>query len=484
MVPKEKEILKLSSLWESIDDCLIETDLKGIVLGWNPGAENLYGYKSKSIIGKSISILIAENKKNEFTQIIRKVRKSEKVHYIETERIDKNKNIKNVAITIIPIKNDREKIIGISSVTRDITLRMRLYKQLNESEKKYKVLIEQLFDGIALIKTNGNMVIWNSKLVEQLGYTEKEIAFVNFHDIILDEVKKMIAPENIINNLSKTFHISSKLIRKNTSLFPAEISIQILENEFVMFIIRDISEKKAAEEMHEKLINRLLITQNILKNLSKQMIQVQESERRNIARELHDEIGQTLTAIKIDIINALNTIASAEVKEKLKVTIQLVEDTLNNVREMSLNLRPSILDDLGLIPAVRWFLDRQTQRTKINAKLMTRAIDAKLPPEIEITCYRIIQEAVTNIVKHSKAKNMWVDIFVRQNALHLSISDDGIGFDVYSARENAIGGYSIGILSMQERAELVGGWLDIFSKSDEGTKIRAIFPFKQTIKIF
>ncbi|MHB9013771.1 MAG: sensor histidine kinase, partial [Ignavibacteriaceae bacterium] len=261
--------------------------------------------------------------------------------------------------------------------------------------------------------------------------------------------------------------------------FPAEINISIFENGMIMYVIKDISERKAAEEMQEKLFNKLLEAQNIMKNLSRQLIQVQEQERRNIARELHDEIGQTLTAIKIDILNAIKFIRSLNALEHLNDSIKMVEETLNNVREMSLKLRPSILDDLGLIPAVRWFLVRQSERTGINAKVITKPLTERIPSEIQITCYRIIQEAVTNIIKHSNAKNMTVEINILSNELYLIISDDGIGYDVHSARKMATSGSSIGVLGMQERAEAVGGWLDIFSSPNKGTKIHAIFPLKQ-----
>jgi len=478
MNAKETQILKFSSFWESVDYCLIAADLNGIILAWNPGAEKIYGYKSKSMIGVSIFNLFAEGKADEYSKIIKKVKRNGKVFHYESERIGKNNIVKNVAITIIPIKDKCKNVIGIASVTRDITQRIKLFEKLNESEKKYKNLIEQLFSSFALVNNDGKIVTWNTKLLEQLGYSPKEVPKLNFNDFITDEVKKILTIAEINKSKMNTFQFSSEIKKKDGRLFPAEISIQVLEGNMLMFLIRDISERKAAEEFQEKLINRLVNTQNILKNLSKQMIQVQEIERRNIARELHDEIGQTLTAIKIDIVNSLNSTASEIIKDRLKDTIKLVEDTLNKVREMSLNLRPSILDDLGLIPALRWFLDGQMRRTNINAKLIAGTLSIKLPIEFEITCYRIVQEAVTNIIKHSNAKNMRVNIHIEQNELHLSISDDGIGFDVNSARENAVGGFSIGILNMQERAELVGGWLDIVSNIKEGTKIHAIFPLK------
>ncbi len=351
---------------------------------------------------------------------------------------------------------------------------------LRERELKYRTLIEQSFDGIALINHEGNIIIWNSRLLDMLGYSREDILHTNLKETFSGEVKELTERQNASHGSSRTLSFESRIIRKNGSHFPAEINIRLLENDMIMLAVRDITEKKAAEEMREKLFNKLIEAQNVMKTLSRKLIQVQEMERRNIARELHDEIGQTLTAIKIDIMNAMKNI-SADGQSQLKDTIQLVEGTLNNVRELSLQLRPSILDDLGLIPAVRWYIDRQVQRTGINAKVITKQPEIKLSAEFQIASYRIIQEAVNNIMKHSQAKNMAIEIDARENELHVTITDDGKGYDVIAARKNAAGGVSVGVLGMQERAELVGGWMDIYSKPGKGTTIHAIFPYRQNI---
>lgn len=349
---------------------------------------------------------------------------------------------------------------------------------LRDSEFKYRTLIEQSFDGIALINQFGTIIIWNSKLLEMLGYNREDILHTNLKETFSGEVKELTEGKVTSKDVSRTLSFESRIIRKNGTHFSAEINIRLLEKEMIMLALKDITEKKAAEEMREKLFNKLIEAQNVMKTLSRKLIEVQESERRNLARELHDEIGQTLTAIKIDIMNAMKHI-SEEGQEHLKDTIQLVEGTLNNVRELSLSLRPSILDDLGLIPAVRWYIDRQVQRTGINAKVITKQPDVKLPAEFQIASYRIIQEAVNNIIKHAQAKNMSIEIDARENELHVTISDDGMGYDVIAARKKAAGGVSIGVLGMQERAELVGGWMDIYSKPGKGTTIHAIFPYNQ-----
>ncbi len=241
-------------------------------------------------------------------------------------------------------------------------------------------------------------------------------------------------------------------------------------------IFSDITERKIAEEKQERLLDRLVEAQNLMKTLSRSLIKVQELERRNIARELHDEIGQSLTAIKIDMLNIMQNTKSTRILTRLKDSIQLVEESLNEVRELSLKLRPSILDDLGLLPAIRWYVDRQSQRSGIKGKVITKQIEETLSPELQITCYRIVQEAITNIIRHADAGSFTVEITKKSDDLHLWIIDDGIGYDVTSARKKAISGQSIGVLGMQERAELVGGWLDIYSTPKKGTKVYAILP--------
>ena len=288
-----------------------------------------------------------------------------------------------------------------------------------------------------------------------------------------DVYTQALSGKNLINDYSfidpKTKH--EKII-KSTG-----ISIE-LSNKMASAIVinTDITERKFAEEKQEKLLNRLVEAQDLMKTLSRSLIQVQEQERRNIARELHDEIGQSLTAIKIDMLNIMQYTRSAKIQDQLSDSIQLVEESLNEVRELSLKLRPSILDDLGLLPAIRWYVDRQSQRTGIKGKVITEQIEENLSPEIQITCYRIVQEAVTNIIKHANAGTFSVEFVKKSNDLHLWITDDGIGYNVSLARKKAISGQSTGVLGMQERAELIGGWLDIYSSPKKGTKVYAILP--------
>ena len=215
-----------------------------------------------------------------------------------------------------------------------------------------------------------------------------------------------------------------------------------------------------------------------LEALSRQLLTAQEAERRHIARELHDEIGQSLSMVKIDLQTLQKLPQAATLASHLRESVEIVERALQLVRDLSVELRPSLLDDLGLVPALRWFLDRLAQRGGFTARLRVPPLEARLAPELEIACFRIAQEALTNIVRYAQASRVEVDLQQRETELRLIIRDDGLGFDVSEALKRATHGTSLGLLSMQERALLVGGLVEIISTPDHGTEIQAHFPLK------
>jgi signal transduction histidine kinase len=212
-----------------------------------------------------------------------------------------------------------------------------------------------------------------------------------------------------------------------------------------------------------------------LQSLSKQLLEVQEAERRHIARELHDEIGQALTAVKVNLQAALRLRELSSLPPYLEESIGIVERTLQQVRNLSLDLRPSLLDDLGVVAALRWYIDRQAGRAGFQAQFIAEPPFLRLPPEIETTCFRVVQEALTNIVRHAQAEHVQVELKKIQDELELSIHDDGVGFDIRSVLERAAGDLSVGLFGMQERVQLAGGQIEIDSDLDLGTTIQVSF---------
>jgi signal transduction histidine kinase len=212
-----------------------------------------------------------------------------------------------------------------------------------------------------------------------------------------------------------------------------------------------------------------------LQTLSRELIQAQEAERRRLARELHDEIGQVLTAVKMNL-QAVQRADAPKPDGRLSESIGIVERALQQVRNLSLDLRPSLLDDLGLVAALRWYVDRQAGRAGFQGQFTADPGRVDVPPDLATACFRVAQEAVTNVIRHAKARTVHVGLRLTDGELQLTVRDDGAGFDVPQARRRASRGGSLGLLGMQERAQLVGGRMEIDSAPGRGTEVRVRFP--------
>jgi signal transduction histidine kinase/HAMP domain-containing protein len=215
---------------------------------------------------------------------------------------------------------------------------------------------------------------------------------------------------------------------------------------------------------------------NRLRSLSQQLIELQENERRHIARELHDEIGQAMTAVKVNLQAIARLAGTSPLTPHLEESISIIDRTIQQIRNLSLDLRPSLLDDLGIVSALRWYVDRQAQRAELEAEFTAFPQDMRFSPALETTCFRIVQEAITNVVRHAKANQVSVEIIQNGVELNVVVRDDGVGFDLNALQERTPHDTTLGLLGMRERVELVGGRLEILSEGAAGTQIRACLP--------
>jgi signal transduction histidine kinase len=218
--------------------------------------------------------------------------------------------------------------------------------------------------------------------------------------------------------------------------------------------------------------DRLQNHRNLLRAFSRRLVEVQEVERRHLARELHDEVGQALTAAKISLQSAMSD-AGAALTARLQETISILERLLGQVRQISINLRPSMLDDLGLVPALRALLDQQGSRASVTVRFSEKNVPEDLDAKIQTTCFRISQEAITNAMRHANATQIDVDLRFEKGKLRLLIRDNGSGFDVGSVRAQTAG---LGLIGIEERATLVGGRTKIVSSPNKGTTIGILLP--------
>jgi signal transduction histidine kinase len=222
---------------------------------------------------------------------------------------------------------------------------------------------------------------------------------------------------------------------------------------------------KAANEQREQ-----------LRALSAKLVEAQETERRAIARELHDEIGQVLTAVSTDLQAVQHSRKPETRATRLKDSIALVDDALTRVRDLALDLRPALLDDLGLVAALEWYIERQAERSGFEPGFIVDPPEMRLDPNLETTIFRVAQIALANVARYAQAKHVEVELHRRDSMLEMVIQDDGVGFDVPSALARAAQGESMGLLNMQERVRLAHGKLEIDSTPGHGTVIRVQFP--------
>jgi two-component system sensor histidine kinase UhpB len=355
-----------------------------------------------------------------------------------------------------------------------------------EARRRFRRLLESAPDAMILVAPDASIFVVNGQAERLFGYTR--------HELVRQPLTMLVPPalrETASRGIQAFFaeprmiHLGTEGapevigLRKDGREVPLQLTMSPLETEIGLFAIaaiRDLTERKEAERHREMLYEELRRGRERLAVLSTRLLAAQESERRTIARELHDEIGQALTAVSVNLQTLMAAPDAAERGEVLDESLTITQQTLRQVRNLSLDLRPSLLDDLGLGPALRWYLERQAQRLGCTISLDDNLGDVRYPAPIETTCFRVAQEAITNVARHSSAQEVRVTVRRDPAELRLEVEDDGAGFDVEAARERAARGQSLGLLGMEERAALAGGHIEIASRPGHGTRLVARFP--------
>jgi PAS domain S-box-containing protein len=241
-------------------------------------------------------------------------------------------------------------------------------------------------------------------------------------------------------------------------------------------IVREVCDQLAVALQNARLFEQVRAGAESVRRMSQQLLRAQEDERRLIARELHDEVGQSLTAALLNLQALVHLPDPIELPARLEDSMAQIERVLQQIRTLSLNLRPALLDDLGLVPALRWLVSRQAERAGFDAKFNVDLMDERFAADIETTCFRAVQEAITNIARYAQAQCVTIELLKRGTELCVSIRDDGVGFEVAAALQRAAQGHSMGLLSMQERVLLLGGQMRIESAPGQGTMIEMSLP--------
>ncbi len=419
--------------------------------------------------------------------------------------------IRWVSDSAFPVRNEKGEIYRVAGFAEDITERKRAEEALRQQAQ----LLRLSYDAIIVWQKDGGIEHWNRGAEQLYGFTESEVLGRITHELLKTippapwpEVEATMRKhgqwEGEVRHCAKDGREVTVLARHQLVLGTDGIE-RILETN------RDITDRKEMEEelrrsrddlemrvqeRTEELqaINEELRTENEerlrveielresenrLRELSTALLNAQESERKLIAQEIHDSMGASLTATKIKVESAISGMGEGnpQTKVALESVISIIQGTIDEARRIQMSLRPSVLDDLGILAAVNWFC-RQFEETysKIRIRKEIDIQEHEVPESLKIVIYRVLQEALNNIAKHSKALTALISLQKVQQAIQLVVRDSGQGFDleeVYSRRGTTKG---LGLSSMRERIELSGGFFSIESRKGTGTVIQATWP--------
>ena len=434
------------------------------------------------IIGQHISVVLGEDNFNKlFKSHIDECFKGKEIIYEEWLTLPKSGK-KFYEIAYYPYRSQRSEVTHVIIVQRDITERKRKEDELIASEIKYRRLFETSKEGLLLLDAaTGIAIDVNAFVIELLGFPEEKLLGKKLWE--LDFVKDIPESQNALKQVTEKSYIRYDELELLTSVKRRvkveffSITYSVNNDKVIQCHLWDITERKL---LQQELDFAMKQRAEDLRKFAQSIQLAQEEERKRISRELHDDICQRLTALKLHL-NIFEDSISKQKKisiKRIKTVKKEIDDSINEVRRISSNLRPSALDHFGLVTAMKLLCSEFEKLHSIAVKFETGIQTfQRFNPEVEIVLYRIAQEALTNSVKHSKTKNILLNLVEESELLMLTISDKGKGFNVqdYFKKTQKSNGH-FGLINMRERAELIGGKFFIESSLSKGTNVKVTIP--------
>jgi PAS domain S-box-containing protein len=457
---------RLAAIVESSDDAIISMNLDGIATSWNPGAERMYGYTESEVLGRSLDVIVPSELRTEEDDILRRLKAGQATEHNETIRITKAGQRRDVSLTISPVRNPGGDVVGGSMIGRDITDRKRIDALLRESEGRFRlvanaapVLIWMSGPDTLCTYFNDSWLLFTGRSLEQeLGNGWAEGVHADDRDACWATYEKAF-------NARQPFRMEYRLRRYDGEfrwILDNGVPRFHADGSFAGYIgsCMEITDRKFAEEA--------------LSDMGRRLIEAHEEERTWIARELHDDINQRIALLAVRLESLKRSIPKQQpvAIEQIEDLSQLASDLGSDVQALSRRLHSSKLEYLGIATAASSFCAELAERSDVAIDFRSEGIPKRLPQEIALCLFRVLQEALQNAVKHSGSRNVQVSLTSSSNQIELSVRDAGIGFDL----EEAVKGQGLGLISMRERLKLVQGELSIDTHSQRGTFVRVNVP--------
>ena len=484
---------RLAAIVESSEDAIISKDFNGIITSWNAGAERIFGYTEQEAVGKSITLIIPQELRSEEAQILKRLRAGVRIEHFETERVTKDKKRLTVSLTISPVRDASGKMVGASKTARDVTQSREVEMALRESEQRMRFSLEAANFGSWNWDVLTGKVQWSENMERIHGQSAGSFAgnFESFVQCIRKEDRSQVqeAIQRAMDGDGK-YHSEYRQVREDGTVGWMEARGRVIRDASgrpvrLMGVCMDISERKRAEEalkqaredLERRVTNRtveLERAQERLRALSGRLLRMQDDERRRIARELHDTAGQILVALSLNLVPLEQELAKrdSDLVKPVRESLGLVDELSRDLRTISHLLHPPLLDEAGLPSALRWYVEGFSERSKVRVELHLAEDLGRLPAECETAIFRMVQECLTNIHRHSESSTAAISITHDAQAIKVEIRDQGKGMPTPIPRAG------VGIQGMGERIRQLGGSLEIES-GVQGTSVVAILPAKR-----
>jgi PAS domain S-box-containing protein len=505
----ERNASLLAAIVNSSDDVIVSKNLDGIITSWNKGAERTFGYTASEAIGKHITLIIPAERLAEENEILRRLRRGERVDHFETVRQRKDGVLLDMSLTISPIRDAAGNVVGASKVARDITLQKHAEQILRESEAKFRAVFEQTTQFAGIISKDGVLVEANKLCLDTCGYKAEDVLgkyfwetpwWRNFKEsqekirAAIPVARAGTAYQDILrysfadgSDRLTHFVLYPIVDEKGEVIFLHPTGVDITdqkrneENYRLLAKTLDAEVRARTKELEEKNADILRQSEQV-RDLSVRLMKTQDEERRYVARELHDSAGQTLAVLGMSLgafLRKAETVAPELVKDGQRIE-QLVQQLHREIRTTSYLLHPPLLDENGLASALSWYVEGLKERSGLEIALDIPEDFGRLPADMELAIFRVVQEGLSNIHRHSGSKNAEIRISLAQDRVCIDIEDRGQGMSPERLAEIQSRGSGVGIRGMRERVRHFQGEMKIES-SGSGTHIVVSLPIPPTI---
>jgi len=460
----------LAAIVDSSDDAIVSKSLDGIITSWNKSAERLFGYAAEEAIGQHITLIVPPGRQSEEVAILERLRRGERVEHFETTRVRKNGTTLDISLSISPVRDAAGRVVGASKVARDVTERKRVERAAAEQAR----LLDLSFDAIFVRDTADRITYWNNGARQLYGYTPEEALGRVSHELLRTKFPEAL--DRITGRLNRDRRWTGELIHKRKDGSQLVVASRwALEqrghgNAYSLLETNsDITQQKESEKALKE------------SELAARLLRLQDEERRRIARELHDGVGQLLAAMSMNVskVKEERSKLSPDAARCIEENSNMIEQISAEIRTMSYLFHPPLLDELGLESALKWYVKGFAERSKIAANLELPVDLGRLPKDQEMCLFRLLQECLTNIHRHSGSSTALVRLWRTPGEIRIEVSDEGRGIHQEIQSKIASGkSAGVGLRGMRERVKQFDGTLEIHSNG-KGVSILVTLPLTE-----